>query len=68
LLTRARTLRTPTTSSTAARALGIAAAAAMSSPWRSSISESEGPLPARDLFPDIEWTAKLAVAPVRDAR
>ena len=35
----------------------------MSSPWRSSISESEGPLPARDLFPDDEWTAKLAVAP-----
>ncbi len=37
----------------------------MSSPWRSNISAGEGPLPARDLFPDDAWTAKLAVAPVR---
>lgn len=39
---------------------------AMAQPWLSnSLLLSEGPLPARDLFPDDAWTAKLAVAPVR---
>lgn len=38
----------------------------MAQPWLSnSLLLSEGPLPARDLFPDDAWTAKLAVAPVR---
>ena len=40
----------------------------MAQPWLSnSLLLSEGPLPARDLFPDDAWTAKLAVAPVRAA-